>query len=121
MSEETRGHSINRRRNFLGIKSLREFSERTGVDRQAISKAEAGVGTKQTYERLEAWLDRLEEEMGQDDGEAAPQSSVSDDLVTFHMSGDFGVEVTVKGPLSPELESMVTRLFRELRERGRDQ
>lgn len=119
MSEETRGHAINRRRNILGIKSLREFSERTGVDRAAISRAEQGQGTRQTYERLEGWLARVEEETGHD--VELDESGGSDDLVTFHMSGDFGVEVTVKGPISPELEGMVTRLIRELRDREADQ
>ena len=112
MSDETRGHAIKRRRLGLGITSLREFADRTGVDRGAITKAERGHGSEGTYDRLESWLDRFEEETGNDD----PGS----DYIEFRLSGVFGVDsIVVRGPVSDasELEQSVARLVRELRER----
>lgn len=113
MSTETRGHAIKARRLALGIKSLREFAERTGVDRQAITRAEAGAGSESTYERLEAWLSRFEEETGHDE-------PAGDDYIEYRLSGVFGVDsIVVKGPVrdAAELERSVARLVRELREK----
>lgn len=112
MSDETRGHAIKRRRLDLGIKSLREFADRTGVDRGAITKAESGQGSEGTYDRLESWLDRFEEETGSDDA--------GSDYIEFRLSGVFGVDsIVVRGPVgdASELEQSVARLVRELRER----
>lgn len=109
--EQTRGVTIKRRRNLLGIKSIREFAEATGVDRAAITRAEAGEGSPGTLDRLEAWLDRFEEEAGTN---APDQAGV----VTFNLSGNFGVDVTVKGPVSnlAELEASAARLLREMQD-----
>jgi len=115
MSDETRGHSIKARRLALGIKSLREFAERTGVDRQAVTKAESGHGSESTYERLEAWLDRFEEETGND----VP----GDDYIEFRLSGVFGVDsIVARAPVKnvAELEQSIARLVRELRDRDGD-
>lgn len=117
MSDETRGHAIKRRRLALGIKSLRDFADKSGVDRAAITKAEAGDGSEGTYDRLEAWLTKFEEEVGADD--------VSDEgYIEFRLSGVFGVDsIIVKGPIgdAAELEHTVARLVRELRERSQQQ
>jgi transcriptional regulator with XRE-family HTH domain len=113
MSDETRGHAIKARRLGLGIKSLREFAEKTGVDRAAITKAEDGQGSSATYDRLEAWLSRFEEETGHDED--------SDDrYIEFRLSGVFGIDsIVVRGPVgdAAELEESVAKLLRELRER----
>lgn len=77
----------------MGIKSLREFSRATGVARNAITAAEDGHGSEGTYQRLEAWLDRFDEETGQD----APPFQV--EQLTFVVEGK-GVTVTVKGPIA---------------------
>jgi transcriptional regulator with XRE-family HTH domain len=61
MSDETRGHAIRARRLGHGIKSVRAFAEASGVSRVAVTAAEAGEASTGTYDRLEAWLDRLEE------------------------------------------------------------
>ena len=72
MSDETRGHSIKQRREALGIFTHREFeraTERVGVKvpRASIANAEAGSASERIYKQLEAALDRLSEETGQDE------------------------------------------------------
>lgn len=122
MSDETRGHAIKRRRELLGIFSGYEFeraSERVGilVRRALLGKAESGAASDASYVKIETVLDRLEEEMGQENGTSKPQP---DDVVEFRLSGNFGVDVVVKGPVSdmPELEGAVARLIREMRDRN---
>lgn len=108
MSDETRGQAIKNRRLALGIKSLREFHEKTGVSREAITAAEAGEASRSTYERLETWLDSFDEETG---GAADTEGQ----YVEFTLHGLYGArDVTVKGPVAnmAELEQMVNRLLR---------
>src|ERR1700740_874982 len=77
----------------LGIKSAREFAEKTGVDRNAIAKAESGTSSSGTLDRLEAWLNRFEEETGND---MSDESS----FIEFRLSGVFGIDsIVVKGPV----------------------
>lgn len=116
MSDETRGHSIKQRREALGIFADREFERATSrvgvrVPRSSIAKAEAGQASDLIYSRLEMALDRLEEETGQNDAE--PESK----HVTFRISGNFGVDVVVDGPVEniEELEESVAKLIREMR------
>lgn len=105
---ETRGKAIKRRRLHHGIKSLREFSEKTGVSREALTAAESDEASEATYERLEAWLDRFEEEI--EDVNADRES----DVIEFRIAGNFGVDVVVKGPASrlEEIEVAVEKLVR---------
>lgn len=62
MSNEARGHAINRRRHALGIRSLEAFAKGAGMARQTISRAEGGDDrvTESTFVALETYLDRLE-------------------------------------------------------------
>lgn len=120
MSDETRGHAIKRRRELLGIFSGYEFeraSERVGilVRRALLGKVEAGNATDASFVKVETVLSRLEEEMGQGSAEGH-----EDDLVEFRVSGNFGVDVVVKGPVADlaELEGAVARLIREMRDRN---
>lgn len=112
MDTQARGQAIRRRRLAHGIKSVRAFHEATGVSREAISAAEAGEATETTYSRLEMWLDKFEEETG-----AAEGDELGDELVEFSLSGDFGVNVVVKGPVSDmeQLEAAVARLLKQMR------
>lgn len=108
VSNETRGHAIKARRLAHGIKSARAFAQATKVDREAIARAEDGLGSEQTYERLEAWLDRFEEETGSDEP-SDPQ------LVTFRLTGVYGVrDVVISGPVEniAELQTAVENLLR---------
>lgn len=109
VTNESRGKAIKRRRLHHGIKSLREFSEKSGVSREALTAAENDEASDATYQRLEAWLDRFEEEVG-DDVSAAKDV----DIIEFRIAGNFGVDVVVKGPASrlDEIERAVERLVR---------
>ncbi|HEX6684342.1 MAG TPA: hypothetical protein VF062_16180 [Candidatus Limnocylindrales bacterium] len=107
-----RGLGVRRRRLGLGIKSVREFAERSGVSREAVTAAENGTASNRTYGRLEAWLNRAEHA---DSAGAADQGQVE-----FRVSGGLGVDVVVRGPVADlaELEASVTRLIREVRQRA---
>lgn len=119
MSNEARGHAIKRRREALGVFSAREMEDATArVDRKvpyaSVLKAERGVAADRIYDRLEAALDLLEERT------SAPSPSgpaEADEFVEFRLSGNFGVDVVVKGPVSDlaALEASVARLLREMK------
>lgn len=113
MSDETRGHSIKERRLALGIKSVREFATASGVSREAVTAAEEGRASAGTYERLEAWLDAFDEEVGNDVPEPPGP-------VRFVVNGNFGVNVIVEGPVESiaELEASVERLIRHMNDRS---
>lgn len=110
-SEWERGQAIKARRLAAGIKSLREFARATGVARNAITAAEDGHGSKATYERLEAWLDRFDEETGND----APPLEL--EQLTFVVEGR-DVTVTVRGPIMDReaLKADVADIIRSLRD-----
>ena len=104
--DQSRGQEVKQRRLRHGIKSLREFADKSGISREAVTAAENGTASDATYERIHAWFDRFEEEVG-DDG---PSES---GVVEFRIAGNFGVDVIVKGPVAniAELEAAVQRLI----------
>lgn len=108
-----RGEAIQARLDALGI-SDREFHEKTGIDRKTLRRAVAGAQSTrpQTYGAIEAALGKLEAENA-----GVPPADPGDDLIEFRLSGNFGVDVVVKGPLRDrgELEDAVARLIREMR------
>lgn len=126
---ETRGEAITRRRKELGgisqhgfAKWMSEQADRLDVPiepvrRETLMKAEQNNPkvTDETYERIHWWLDRFEKST-----EGMPDVGDEDEqhLVTFTLSGNFGVEVTVKGPVGniDELESAVERILRGMRD-----
>lgn len=114
--EQRRGQAIQQRLDRLGI-SDREFHEQSGIDRKTLRRAVAGEERVRasTYSAIEAALDRLEKRVRPD--VAVPEAG----LVTFELSGDFGVEVVVKGPVEnlDELEASVERLLRRMRGTGK--
>lgn len=89
-----RGQAIKRRRLAAGIKSLREFGRETGVSRGTVIRAEDGFASDGTYERLESWLDRFEEETG-DDVPTTPEPEQ--------------MEVTIEGDLGPRVTRITTK------------
>lgn len=113
VSDETRGHAIKRRRLALGM-SVNALAKKVEMDRATLTAAEAGDPrtTDLTYTRVENWLTDFEAEIG------AADPSPSDDLVEFRLSGNFGVDVVVKGPVAnlAELEGSIARLLREMRD-----
>lgn len=116
MSDETRGHQLKARRLGLGIKSVREFAEASGIDREALSKAERGQGSSGTYDRAESWLSRIEEETGADEPSPEPLR------FTFHDVYGIG-ELIVEGPVDhpDELVASITKLLSEIRGKGTQQ
>lgn len=114
MSNEMRGQALKTRRLALGIKSVREFAEASGIDREALSKAERGQASSGTYDRAEAWLNGLEEETGHD--EPVPSEPLR---FTFHDVYGIG-ELIVEGPVDrpEELVASITKLLAEIRGKG---
>jgi transcriptional regulator with XRE-family HTH domain len=106
VTDESRGQEVKQRRLRHGIKSLREFADKSGISREALTAAENGTASEATYERISAWFDRFEEEVGDDE---VPEPGV----VEFRIAGNFGVDVIVKGPVAniAELEAAVQRLI----------
>lgn len=102
-----RADRIRERRVRLGI-SVKALALRAGVDRGTLAALEAGDERVRdsTYGTVERALDSLEQEMGVD------PSGVGD-LVEFRVSGDFGVDVVVKGPVRDmaAMEESVARLL----------
>lgn len=110
MSDETRGHGLKTRRLALGIKSLREFADASGISREALTAAEKGQGSAGTYDRAEAWLAGMEEETGHDEPSTEPIR------FTFHDVYGIG-ELIVEGPVDhpDELVASITKLLAEIR------
>jgi transcriptional regulator with XRE-family HTH domain len=61
-----RGQALQRRRLAQGF-SPRKLHERSGVSREAITAAEAGKARVDTYQRLEAFFDAWEHEVGEEE------------------------------------------------------
>ena len=106
---EDSGDSIRTRRERLGM-SVRALAKEAGVDRSRISLVEEGGEISSTVRRaIVAALDRLEDEV------SGPYDE-SRDVVTFRLKGNFGVDVTLQGPVSniDDLEASVTRLIKSM-------
>lgn len=107
VTEQSRGQAIRARLDAIGI-SEREFEERSGINRQTLARAikDDPKVKPTTYLAIEAWLDRREESH-----RGLPEAP---HIVTFRLTGNFGVDVVVSGPVEnlPELEASVERLIR---------
>lgn len=115
-----RGEQIRARRVKMGM-SVKELAMRAGIDRGRLAALEAGEPRVRdtTYGAVERALDLLEQEMGID-APAATSEPSTDDYVEFRLSGNFGVDVVVRGPVGDmdALEQQVERLLREMRRNG---
>lgn len=93
--------------------SVNALAKKVGMDRATLTAAESDEErtTDLTYRRIENWLSDFETETGAGD-------SSGDNVVEFRLSGNFGVDVVVKGPVAnlPELERSIARLLREMRD-----
>lgn len=120
VGDNERGQAIQRRLEDLGI-SDREFHEQSGIDRKTLRRAVAGLENVRpsTYHAIEAALAKLEEKVRP--AVAPPPDEAG--LVTFKLSGNFGVDVVVQGPVAnmAELEASVERLVRSMKDREPDQ
>jgi len=108
VEDSGRAEQIRARRVRLGI-SVKALAMRAGVDRGTLASLEAGDERirEATYGSVERALDQLEQEMG-----VEPASPLAD-VVEFRVSGDFGVDVVVKGPVRDmaAMEESVARLL----------
>lgn len=118
--DAARGRAIEKRMKAMGHthRSLEEAFKLEAKEaggkppsRPTITKAANGMATEDGFARVEAWLGRLEERTGYDDPDAL------DDQVEIRLSGNFGVDIVVKGSASnqAELEASAIRLLREAR------
>ncbi|HEU4972722.1 MAG TPA: helix-turn-helix domain-containing protein [Gaiellaceae bacterium] len=103
-----RADQIRARRVRLGI-SVKALAMRAGIDRGTLASLEAGDERirDSTFGTVERALEALEQEMG-----VEPGGSLAD-VVEFRVSGDFGVDVVVKGPVRDmaAMEESVARLL----------
>lgn len=107
-----RGRRIDQKIAELGI-GQREFQRETKIDRDTLVRAVAGDPTvrESTLKRIEAALEKWDEEMGSErDGMPSPE------LAEIHYVVEGEREIVVRGPVSqlPQLEESVARLVRKL-------
>lgn len=130
-----RGSAIKGRRERLGIRSVRAFAawmaenaERLGMQHpvsiDALTAAEKGKASPQTYDRLEAFLGQLEHEVGIDQATLSPDGveELAGQMIEVNLTGNFGVSATVKGPreATDELKSLLAVLVQQMREEPKD-
>lgn len=104
----SRGGRIAQRRQALGIRSVREFSSRAGVSREAVKAAEQDSASPGTYRKLEAWLSEQE-------GPGA-EPAVGDQI-EFDVTGPRTEwHLIVRGPaeIADSLRRQVVELLREV-------
>lgn len=119
--EDDRGAAIQRRIEALGVGD-REWHAMTGIARSTLHRAiRNDPGTKNsTYVAIEAYLDKLEaRNAGRTVAIPAP-SLPPEGMIEFDITGDFGVHVVVKGPVTDaaEVRRQAMEIFRDIRAKG---
>jgi transcriptional regulator with XRE-family HTH domain len=116
VDDET-GRRLRDRRVRMGL-SVRQLAEEARVDRARLAALEAGDPNVRatTIAKVDATLGRLEQEMGMD------EPATDGDTVEFRVSGNFGVDVVVKGPVRdlPALEEAVNRILSRMQQQSRE-
>jgi DNA-binding XRE family transcriptional regulator len=121
MTPEGNG-SVTARREKLGL-SKAKLSAMAGVDRETLTKIEAGQPVTQTKAtQVEDALRTREFEYGMDVAEAAPTAPASVEQMEVVVEGDLGVRVTVKGPITDReaIVDSVVKIMRSIRESSPD-
>lgn len=115
---QTRGQRLRDRRLANGL-SVNQLHKASSVSREAIVKAEDGEASDLTYSRLETWFDNFEDETSGPVQTPAVAPDADPHVVTFRLSGNFGVDVVVSGPVEniDELRETVERLMRGMGEK----
>lgn len=105
------GAQIRARRMALGM-TVKALAELSGVDRGQITRIEEGEVRPRTSTvgALVAALTKFEDEIS---GPYDDEDENAGNLVTFRLKGNFGVDVTVQGPVADldRLEASVERLI----------
>ena len=107
------GARIRARRDALGM-DIAPLAKEIGVNRQTLAAIEDGQGYRQsTLTKILKGLDRLEAEAGL----TRPTQSAEAGMIEFEVSGDFGVKVVVRGPVTDAqaLEASVNRIIQNIR------
>ena len=108
VSSDDAGARIRQRRAALGM-TVKALAERAGVDRGRLAAIEDGATAREaTLGAIERALSDLEQETSGPYDEGG--------MVTFRLSGNFGVDVVVSGPVTSmrELEQSVERLLQKM-------
>lgn len=119
-NENARGQELKQRATDLGIFSDRELEAATArigrkVPRNSIGKAFKGTASEAIYERLDAALDLLDEEMTREGGEQPRQD------LRFTVHNFYGIgEVIAEGPpeMRDELVESLAKLLRDVRQQA---
>lgn len=119
--DESRGEAIKRRRKAHRM-SVNALAMRADMDWKTVNRAENDhPGTQpETYDWLERKLNEYDHEAGSDLPQISPpaQSAPESHLVRFKLSGNFGVDVVVEGPVEnlDELQDSVQKLLRQMQQ-----
>lgn len=109
--------SVKARRTRLGM-SVQALAREAHVDRGRLAALEKGDPSvrSSTIGAVEAALSRLEQEIGMD----APSTASNE--IEFRVSGNFGVDVVVRGPVTDlaALEASVARLVSQMQSNESD-
>lgn len=115
-----------RRRLELGINSVNKFQQMTGVSRNAITAIEQGRGSENSRARLEAWLDKYEEDAGWGAGEVLRAAEARDsppseepEVMEFEVEGPsakWRVHAKATKGNADEAIAAVAKLIHQLRE-----
>ena len=103
------GRRIRERRTALRM-TVKDLAARAGVDRGRLAKLEAGDSSVRstTIGAVEAALTEVEQLTS-----PLPPQPADEGVVEFRVTGNFGVDVVVKGPVRdlPALEASVNRIL----------
>lgn len=112
MNGEVTGADVERRRDALGL-DIAELAERAGVDRATLRAFEKGTKRPRpaSVRAIVGALEQLEHEVS---GPYDEQGG----MVTYRLSGNFGVDVTLEGPVMnlTELEASIARLLAQMQQ-----
>lgn len=101
----------------LGL-SMRELADQIGVDRETIKRVFEGDPTvrERKWAEVDAKIRALDEEMGSERHKEPVSLPSPDDIVEIRATGNFGVDIVVRGPVSdlPQLEDAVFRLVKRM-------
>lgn len=115
-TESERGAALRKR--MLDMRLDRsKLARALGIDRGTVIRAFKGTASDDTYEMMERWFDRQEAKAGADPAEiVASAGEGGREHVTFRLTGNFGVDVTVEGPIEDmaQLKDAAKELLREM-------
>jgi transcriptional regulator with XRE-family HTH domain len=105
-------------RQELGV-TVERLCTRAGLTAQSwrdMRNGKRGVKTVEKFERALEWIEEHADEQVEPDASRATSPDPGD-LVTFEITGDFGVRVVVRGPVNSTeaLERSVERIIRDIR------